>query len=157
MLCMKTNVSFGYGAEEIFSLIDAETSRHAAFLRYQDGGSAYDSLKVHTNDQPTIKGYVTDAFRTIVSRFPGECRYDMGEIDGKNAGHLLEFYLPDFDENLYDPASYEVSRYVVLSATARWLMNRSFGEYAKMVAEDSEASMNRLIGMLRTRKFPLED
>ena len=154
---MRTNVSFGYGAEEIFSLIDAETSRHAAFLRYQDGGSAYDSLKIHTNDEPTIAGYITDAFRTILSRFAGEGRYDMGEGEGRQANHLLDFYLPDFDDNVYEAASFEISRYVVLSSTARWLMNRSFGEYAKMAAEDSEASMNRLIGLLRTRKFPLED
>ena len=154
---MKTNVSFGYGAEEIFSLIDAETSRHAAFLRFQDGGSAYDALKVHTKDKPTIAGFVADAFRTIASRFPGECRYEMGDLDGRIEGHLLEFYLPDFDDNLYNPSSFEASRYVVLSSTARWLMARSFGDYAKMVAEDSNASLNRLVEMLRTRKFPLED
>ena len=138
------------------SLIDAETSRHAAFLRFPDGGSAYDSLKVHTKDEPTIKGFITDAFRTILSRFSGEGRYDMGEGEGHRVYHLLDFYLPDFDQSLYDAASYEISRYVVLSSTARWLMARSFGEYAKMVAEDSEASMNRLVEMLRTRTFPLE-
>ena len=153
---MKTNVSFGYGAEEIMSLVDAETSRHAAFLRFQDGGSAYDALKIHTNDQPTIRGFIADAFRTVLSHFSGEGRYDMGEGDGKKVYHMLDFYLPDFDMGLYETANYEMSRYVVLSSTARWLMARSFGEYAKMVAQDSESSLNRLVGLLRTRTFPLE-
>lgn len=152
---MKMNVSFGYGAEEIMSKIDAETSRHAAFLRYQDGGSAYDALKVHTKDEPTIKGFIADAFRTVLSHFDGEGRYEMAK-NGGEAEHVLSFYLPDFDQNLYEPSEYEVARYVTLSATARWLMTRSFGEYAKMVAEDSDASLNRLVGMLRTRRFPLE-
>lgn len=154
---MKANVSFGYGAEAVFSLIDAETSRHAAFLRFQDGGSAYDALKVHTKDKPTIDGYVFDAFRTVLSRFAGEGRYEIGNGDGGRKEHLLEFSLPDFDDNLYDAAGHEIVRYVVLSSTARWLMDRSFGEYAKMVAEDSNASMNRIVEMLRTRKFPIDD
>ena len=152
---MKMNVSFGYGAEEIMSLIDAETSRHAAFLRYEDGGSAYDNLKIHTNDEPTIKDFIADAFRTVISRFSGEGRYEMAKDGDRKVEHLLSFYLPDFDQDLYEPSEYEIKRYVILSSTARWLMARSFGEYAKMVAEDSEASMNRLVGMLRTRKFPI--
>ena len=151
---MKMNVSFGYGAEEIMSLIDAETSRHAAFLRYEDGGSAYDNLKIHTKDEPTIKDFIADAFRTIISRFSGESRYEMSK-NGSAPDHVISFFLPDFDQNLYEPSEYEIKRYVTLSSTARWLMARSFGEYAKMVAEDSEASMNRIVGMLRTRKFPI--
>lgn len=152
---METNVSFSYEADDIFRLVDAETSRHAAFLRYQDGGSAYDALKVHTKDKPVIAGYITDAFRSILSRFSGEGTYYYG--DDHRAAHTLNLYLPDFDENLYEAARFEVSRHVVLSSTARWLMDRSFGEYAKMVAEDSDASMNRLVGMLRTRKFPIDE
>lgn len=152
MLCMEMNVSFGYDAETVFSLIDAETSRHAAFLRFQDGGSAYDALKVHTKDRPTIDGYVSDAFRTVLSHFSGEGRYSLE--DGE---HTLSLFLPDYDTLLYQPSRDEIQRYVVVSSTARWLMDRSFGEYAKMMAEDSNASMNRLVGMLRTRKFPIED
>ena len=152
---MKMNVSFGYGAEEIMSKIDAETSRHAAFLRYQDGGSAYDALKIHTNDEPTIKGFIADAFRTVLSHFDGEGRYEMAKDGDRKVEHIISFSLPDFDQNLFEPSEYEIERYVTLSATARWLMSRSFGEYAKMVAEDSDASLNRLVGMLRTRKFPL--
>ena len=152
---MEMNVSFGYGAEGVFRLVDAETSRHAAFLRFQDGGSAYDSLKVHTKDRPTIDGFVSDAFRTILSRFSGEGKYELSS-DGEYSEHRLQFYLPDFDTNLSGSASDEAERYVVLSATARWLMDRSFGDYAKMVAEDSNASLNRLVEMLRTRKFPID-
>ena len=154
-------LDFKYKASETYSLIDAETARHAAFLRYQDGGSAYDDLKLHTNDRPTIEGCVADAFRSIVTRFDGESKYTTGEDIPEGGGdkcemHGLTFYLPDFDDSLYENARDEISRYVVTSATARWLMNRSFGEYAKMVAEDANASLVRLITMLRTRKFPLD-
>ena len=154
-------LDFKYKATEIATLIDAETARHAAFLRYQDGGSAYDDLKIHTNDQPTIDGFVADSFRTIVTRFDGESRYIVedaipeGEEDMQKM-HSLWFYLPDFDYGLYGNAQDEISRYVVTTATARWLMNRSFGEYAKMAAEDANASLTRLVTMLRTRKFPIE-
>lgn len=148
---MVTNLSYGYSSEEIFRLVDAETSRHAAFLRFQDGGSAYDALKIHTNEKPTVEGFIEDAFRTILVRFNGEGKYDNG------SGHKLSFYLPDFDATLSSAVRDEIKRYVVMSSTARWLMSRSFGEYAKIVSSDSEASMNRLVDMLRTRVFPLED
>lgn len=148
---MVTNLSYGYSSEEIFRLVDAETSRHAAFLRFQDGGSAYDALKIHTNEKPTVEGFIEDAFRTILVRFNGEGKYD------NSSGHQLSFYLPDFDATLFSAVRDEIKRYVVMSSTARWLMARSFGEYAKIVASDSEASMNRLVDMLRTRVFPLED
>lgn len=147
---METNLSFQYGADDIFALVDAEISRHAAFLRFQDGGSAYDSIKVHTNEKPTVQDFITDAFRTVLVRFDGEGRYTGGE------NHTLAFYLPDFDTELESPVKDEIRRYVILSVTARWLMARSFGEYAKMVAADSDASMNRLVDMLRTRKYPIE-
>lgn len=148
---MKANVAFTYCADEIFSLVDAETSRLGAFLRFPDGGSAYDTLKIHEKDKPVIYGLISDSFRTIQTRFTGECEYYMN-----CKSHNLELYLPDFDVELFDSASDEVRRYIVLSVTARWLMARSFGEYAKMVAADSEASMNRLVDMLRTRKYPIE-
>lgn len=157
---MKPNLSFEYETGEIFGLVDAETSRHAAFLRFQDGGSAYDTLKIHTNDIPTARGFIEDAFRTILTRFDGEGRYRRetrtDEDENETEYHVLSFYLPDFDSDLYNSATDEIRRYVVVSVSARWLMARSFGEYAQMVASDSEASMNRLVDMLRTRKFPIE-
>lgn len=147
---MEMNLSFTFPVEDIFALVDAEISRHAAFLKYQDGNSAYDSLVIRTNDRPTINGFISDSFRTILTRFDGEGKYSSGE------NHTLAFFLPDFDGNNETPVSDEIKRYVVLSVAARWLMSRSFGEYAKMVAADSEASMNRLVDMLRTRKYPIE-
>lgn len=157
---MIPNLSFQYGVSEIMDLIDGETSRHAAFLRFQDGGSAYDTLKIHTNEVPTVTGFIEDAFRTILTRFDGEGRYRRetrtDDEENETEYHVLSFYLPDFDSDLYNSATDEARRYVVISATARWLMSRSFGEYAKLIAADSEASMNRLIDMLRTRKFPLD-
>lgn len=148
---MAKNLIFFYGDDDLFAKIDGETSRHAAFLRFPDGGSAYDALKIHTNERPTIEGFVSDAFRTVLTRFDGEGKYE--EEDGKRR---LSFYLPDFDGDLFYASDKELERYVVLSATARWLMARSFGEYAKAVAEDGDGSLNRLVDMLRTRKFPIE-
>lgn len=148
---MDTNLTFEFGVSEIMDKIDGETSRHASFLRYQDGGSAYDSILIHTNDKPTIEGFVSDAFRAIVSRFDGESKYAT-----KNGKHNLSFYLPDFDNEIYDVAKDEILRYVVSSTSASWLVYRSFAEYAKIVSVDSQASMNRLVTLLRTRKFPIE-
>lgn len=161
---MAKNLSFSFDADGIFARIDAETSRHAAFLRFQDGGSAYDALKIHTQDKPAVNGFVADAFRTLVTRFGGEVGFDSGYTPAcpcsgsqeKWTTHELSFYLPDFDDSLYETAHDEIARYVVLSSTARWLMMRSFGEYAKMVAGDSDASLNRAVEMLRTRKYPFD-
>ena len=147
---MATNLSFSFGADDLLDRIDAETSRHAAFLRFPDGGSAYDALRVHSNDRPTVEAFASDAFRTILSRFGEEGKYTKS-----SSSHVLSFYLPDYDNDLNSATKDEISRYVVLSATARWLMARSFGEYAKMVAQDCESSLSRIIEMLRTRKSPL--
>ena len=148
---MDTNLTFEFGISEIMDRIDGEISRHAAFLRFQDGGSAYDTIYVHTNDKPTVEGFVSDAFRSIVTRFEGESRYGTPE-----GSHRLSFYLPDFDNEIFNVAEDEIRRYVVLSTTASWLVYRSFAEYAKIVSVESEASMNRLVSLLRTRKFPIE-
>ena len=148
---MDTNLNFSYGVSDVMEAVAGETSRHAAFLRFQDGGSAYDSVLVHTNDEPTIEGFVADAFRSVVSRFDGESKH---AVSGGN--HSLSFYLPDFDMDLYASARDEILRYVVLSATAEWLVYRSFAEYAKIVSVDAGASINRLVTFLRTRKFPIE-
>lgn len=148
---MDTNVTFRYGNAELNEGIDGEISRHASFLRFQDGGPAYDTVVVHTNDRPTIDGLAADAFRAVLSRFNGEGKY---ETDAD--GHRLSFYLPDFDTELTSPTKDEILRYVVLSVAADWLVRRSFGEYAKIVSVEAEASMNRLVSFLRTRKFPIE-
>ena len=148
---MDTNVIFEYGIAEIMDGIVGEISRHAAFLRFQDGGSAYDSLMVHTNERPTVEGFAEDAFRSVLSRFDGEGKYETGPD-----GHRLSFYLPDFDGSLTDPTKKEVERYVVLSTTAEWLANRAFPEYAKIVSVEAGASMNRIVTFLRTRKFPFD-
>ena len=148
---MYTNLTFDFGVAEILDKIDGEISRHAAFLRFQDGGSAYDSIYVHTNERPTIEGFVSDAFRAIVSRFAGEGKYEVG--DGT---HRMSLYLPDFDEEVGNVAKDEMRRYIVVTTTASWLVYRSFAEYAKIVAVEAEASMNRLVELLRTRKFPIE-
>ena len=148
---MDTNVIFEYGIAEIMDGIDGEISRHAAFLRFQDGGSAYDSLVVHTNERPTVEGFAEDAFRSVLSRFDGEGKYENGD-----SGHRISFYLPDFDDALLPPTKEEIKRYVLLSTTAEWLANRAFPEYAKIVSVEAGASMNRLVTFLRTRKFPFD-
>ena len=148
---MDTNLIFEFGITEIMDKIDGEISRHASFLRFQDGGSAYDSVYVHTNDKPTIDGFVADAFRAIVSRFDGESKYSV-----EDGSHKLSFYLPDFDNEIFSVVNDEIRRYVVLTTTASWLVYRSFAEYAKIVSVEAEASMNRLVALLRTRKFPIE-
>lgn len=148
---MDTNLTFGYGISGIMDGIDGEISRHAAFLRFQDGGSAYDTIYVHTNDKPTIEGFVADAFRAIISRFEGEGKY--ATADGTAS---ISFYLPDFDSDLFNATRDEIRRYVILSVTASWLVYRSFAEYAKIVSVEADASMNRLVAFLRTRKFPIE-
>lgn len=148
---MDTNVIFEYGTATIMDGIDGEISRHAAFLRFQDGSPAYDSIVVHTNERPTVEGFAEDAFRSVLSRFDGEGRYETGE-----SGHRLSFYLPDFDDALNAPAKEEIKRYVILSTTAEWLANRAFPEYAKIVSVEAGASMNRIITFLRTRKSPFD-
>ena len=98
-----------------------------------------------------MEGFAEDAFRSVLSRFDGEGKYETG-----NSVHRLSFYLPDFDDALTDSTKEEVKRYVLLSTTAEWLTNRAFPEYAKIVSVEAGASMNRLVTFLRTRKFPFD-
>lgn len=149
---MTTNILFEYEASAVMDQIDAETSRHAAFLRYENGGLAYDELKVHTNDRPTVTGFIHDAFRTFLARFDGESNYDF-----YNGIHAVGFYLPDFDTDNHGAVWHELLRYVVISSTARWLTYRSFSEYAKTILAEAESSLLRAITLLRARKFPLDD
>ena len=148
---MDTNLTFEFGVSEIMDRVDGEVSRHAAFLRFQDGGSAYDALKIHTNDKPSVSGFISNAFRTVQTLFAGECSY--GEYHGD---HIIGFNLPDFDEEVFGSAKDELERYVTLSATARWLGLRSFPDFSQMVSKDAEVSLNRIVTLLRTRKFPIE-
>lgn len=148
---MVTNISFDYGVAGVLDKVAGETSRHASFLRYQDGSSAYDALLVHTNDKPIIEGFIADAFRSVLARFSGEGKYEIN--DGT---HSIGFYLPDFDNDLYGAAHEEILRYVVLSTTASWLVYRTFAEYAKIISTEAEASLFRVIEFLRSRKFPIE-
>lgn len=148
---MDTNLKFEYGIAGILDGIDGDVSRHAAFLRFQDGGSAYDALLVHTNDKPTIEEFVAEAFRAVLSHFYGEGKYETK--DGK---HVLSLYLPDYDEDLYPATKDEIERYVITSVVSNWLVYRSFGDYAKMVSSEADGCLNRLISFLRTRKFPIE-
>ena len=152
---MDTNISFGYRIAEIMDGIEGEISRHAAFLRFQDGGSAYDTLLIHTNERPTIEGFVADAFRSVLAKFDGDGIYDRDK-DKERGFHRLSFRLPDFDEDNLDAARDELLRHVVLSATANWLAYRSFADYAKLVSMEADSSLNRLVAILRTRKFPIE-
>lgn len=148
---MDTNITFEFGVSEIMDKIDGEISRQASFLRFQDGGSAYDTVFIHTNDKPTVEGFVSDAFRALVARFAGESKYAV-----EDGSHKLSFYLPDFDEEVLDVTRDEIRRYIVITTTASWLVYRSFAEYAKIISVEAEASMNRLVALLRTRKFPIE-
>lgn len=148
---MVTNLSFEFGSADTLERVAAEVSRHASFLRFEDGAPAYDSIVLHTNDKPTIEDFITDSFRAVLSRFDGDGIYKIE--DGK---HKLLFFLPDFDNDLFPATKDEILRYVVLSTTASRLMQRSFGEYAKMVSMEADASLNRAITFLRTRIFPIE-
>lgn len=146
---MDTNISFEYGVSDVFEKVNRAVSRHASFLRYQDGGSAYDALAIHVNDRQTIDDFIADAFRAVLSRFAGDGKY---EVSG--SAHRLSFYLPDIDEGVLESAEDEIVRYVSLSATASWLVYRAFPEYAKVVSTEAESSLFRIIEFLRTRKYP---
>lgn len=145
---MNTNLTFTYEAAALFDLIDAETSRLAAFLRFKGGASAYDALKIHTNDRPTIEGFVSEAIDSVLSKFEGESKHVLEEGE-----HTISFYLPDFDNDRHTTAEKEIRDFIVHSATARWLLNRSFPEPTKIEASNAESSLNRAIGTLRTRKI----
>lgn len=140
-------MTFTYEAAALFDLIDAETSRLAAYLRFDGGASAYDALKVHTNDKPTIEGFISEAIDSILDKFGTESKYE-----NVNGEHLLKFYLPDFDNDRFSIAHSEIQDYIVHSATARWLLNRAFTEVAKIEAANAESSFNRAVSALRARK-----
>lgn len=151
------NIIFSYKADDLLELVKAETSRHAGFLRLEGGGSAFDILQIHTNDVPTIRDYITDALRAVAISFSGTgSSYEESEVDGE-VGYKISFYLPDFPERLRETAEGEILRYIVLSATSRWLARRSFGDYATPIAADTQSALAGISTTLRTRDYPTED
>ena len=143
------NISLTYNFSTLEGKIDAETSRQGAFLRYENGESAYDDLKVHTNDQPTIDEYIHDAIASVEKQFSDEL------VSKTETGGVctLGLYLPDCPTAAASAATDELVRFIVLSVTARWLERRSFVNYSKAVMANADSSFQNAVRLLRTRNY----
>ena len=155
---MDSNVNFKYLYADLESYIDGETSRHGAELRLQDGGSAYDILKVHTRDWPTIRGYMADALHSIETSM-GEDAVMASVVEDSDESHtpigvMFRFTVPDADMNTVPQAKHELARYVTLSSTGRWLERKGFVNDSKPLFQAASESLSRGISILRTRRRP---
>lgn len=100
---MNTNVTIQFQASELFNLIDAETSRIAAFLRLDGGVSTYDILKVHTNNKPTIETYVSEAINAVIAKFYDESKYTVSESSGTTNRYKCNSCTYIYDPEVGDP------------------------------------------------------
>lgn len=155
---MDSNVNFKYLYADLESYIDGETSRHGAELTLQDGGSAYDVLKVHTRDWPTIRGYMADALHSIETSM-GEDAVMASVVEDSDESHtpigvMFRFTVPDADMNTVPQAKHELARFVTLSATGKWLERKGFADNARPLFDAATDSLTRGVNILRTRKRP---
>jgi hypothetical protein len=155
---MESNVNFKFLYADLESYVDGETSRHGAEMSTEDGKSLYDVLKVHTNDLPTIRGYVADAIRTIETNM-GEDAVVSSVVEDSDVnkipiGVVLRFYVPDADRGAVPQAKHEIGRFITLFCTAKWIERKGFVQHAQPLMAAAVDSMTRGITILRTRRRP---
>lgn len=155
---MVKNIRFKFLIAGMLELVKAETSRLGASIRKQDGTSAYDDILIHTNDEQTIKDFITDAEHQIETRFGEDAVMStIVEEDDPNhipLGVLFRFFLPDADEGTAIQAKQDFGRYITLYATASWLDRKGFKDQAASIATSATDAFSRGVAILRTRVRP---
>lgn len=155
---MDSNVNFKFLYTELESFVDGEASRHGAEMFTEDGKSLYDTLKIHTNDFPTIRGYMADALHTIETNM-GEDAVMSSVVRDSSAdktpiGVVMRFFVPDADRGSVPQAKHEFGRFVTLFCTAKWIERKGFAQQAQPLMAAALDSMTRGINILRTRRRP---
>lgn len=130
--------------QSLYKLIDREISRVAASSVDESGNLMYDGIVLHSHDADTITVLEDEAISALAVR----CN-DIATLGDSG----MTFYVPDFDTAHTSTLVGEITNYIMLSVCAKW-----FSRKAKDSEEDyrarAEASLERVVNLLKTRKAP---
>ena len=131
----------------------AEEVSKAADEAYGDqGASLYDSVVLTSKDETEVGRMLEDAIRAFSARTFDVCRRASITTNGTATDNLL-FYLPDFDTAFENEAKEEISRFLVLHTCAQIFRQRR-AEKLTEYAERAQASLDRAVALLKSRKSP---
>lgn len=133
----------------------AEEVSKAADEAYGDQGvSLYDSVVLTTKDEAEVGRMLEDAVRALAARTFDVCRRASITSNSTTTDNL-QFYLPDFDPSFTAEAQAEISRFLVLHTCAQIFRQRR-AEKLPEYAERAQASLDRAVALLKSRKSPAE-
>ena len=135
----------------LYGLVDYEVSMAADQAYSQDGASLYDSIVLTEKDRPAVNAYIGDAIRSLSERLFDICRF----VPDTAGDGQIQFYVPDFDEKFEGAVDEEITRYIVLSVSARIFQERRV-ERLQDYDTRAAASLEKAVKMLKSRKSPVE-
>ena len=125
----------------------AEELSHVADKLYNDqGASLYDAIILTSKDNDIATRFLYDAINSFAARTFDIC---YRTSDGFN------FYVPDLDVTMQPLIEEEITRYLSLYVAASFLSLRGVPD-AKEYTERTQASANKAVTLLKSRKLPQE-
>lgn len=130
----------------IKTVIEEEVSRVASRAHSSDGTSQYDSIRLVSRDEGTLKRLLEDAVNILLSRF----RLFVS-VSYENET-TITFNLPDLAVGMEDRIKSILDRFLGMSVVGKWLQERGI-EDSEMYLKRADASINEaeLLMMTRTR------
>lgn len=130
----------------IKTVIEEEVSRVASRSYSSDGASQYDSIRLVSRDESTLKRLLEDAVNILLSRFRLFVSVSYEEET------TVTFNLPDLAVGMEDRITSILDRFLGMNVVGKWLQERGI-EDSEMYLKRADASINEaeLLMMTRTR------
>lgn len=130
----------------IKAVIEEEISRVASRSYSSDGASQYDSIRLVSRDDGTLKRLLDDAVNILLSRFRLFASVSYEDET------TVTFNLPDLAVGMEDRIKSILDRFLGMSVVGKWLQERGI-EDSEMYLKRADASINEaeLLMMTRTR------
>lgn len=130
----------------IKTVIEEEVSRVASRSYSSDGASQYDSIRLVSRDESTLKRLLEDAVNILLSRFRLFVSVSYEEET------TVTFNLPDLAVGMEDRIKSILDRFLGMNVVGKWLQERGI-EDSEMYLKRADVSINEaeLLMMTRTR------
>lgn len=130
----------------IKTVIEEEVSRVASRSYSSDGASQYDSIRLVSRDESTLKRLLEDAVNILLSKFRLFVSVSYEEET------TVTFNLPDLAVGMEDRIKSILDRFLGMNVVGKWLQERGI-EDSEMYLKRADASINEaeLLMMTRTR------
>ena len=139
--------------------VEEEISHIADGAYGEDGSSLYDSIVITEKDRQNVLRFIDDAVSALVRRAFDICKYSP-ETYQDEAGEWqlsgrmrLQFFVPDFDETMWDTTKAEIDRYIVLYAVGSLCQSRK-ADLVPEYARRTQDAMDKAVILLKSRKYP---